>query len=141
MMRILLFLGISLLLSASQCKILQKEYKLMSRLYEEKTKEKKVSTAVLYERLNDKIDAGVAYSVWCHDLLDLSEDYELMQSLRRDAKQRERYVPKVIEEYQRLHRRKPQINNVYQNNPYHSAPGGPKILPPLNSHPLPPISR
>lgn len=101
-----------------------------------------VNESFLYESINKKIDAGVAYSAYCDKEMKHSQASALFREIRSDAKTRDIYAKKILQYFRKKYGKRAKVHTVYQSGgTRRSTSSGAKNMPSVGTRPLPPIQR
>jgi hypothetical protein len=98
-----------------------------------------------YDLVNGLIDSAVAYLAYCSKKISLADQYQILQVLKREDKNRREYFSGAVREYHAIYDIRPNVTEIYQGENYQdddgesSFPSSPPRFPPVQQPMMPPV--
>lgn len=138
---ILLSFIVLLIVKAQNCDDYHDAYETANARYTTSVKTDS-NTTLLYNQLNETIDARLLYLAYCESQMSTRQSYHHMQSLRQESRLRDQYAKRLLLEFRKALGIRPKVNTVYQNGGRRTTSAQrPGNMPRVNSRPLPPVTR
>lgn len=146
-MRSLIIILFAMLMStglvAKSCEEYEADYEKATYIMEEQGQ---ISYRKSYDLINNLINSATQYLAYCGDTIILSNQYQIIQVIKRADKKRQDYFQGAVREYHAIYGIRPNVTEIYQDGsvwygPSRGTPGysSPPRFPAVQQPQMPPV--